>query len=60
MVRLKSDAPSEGPEDSNLGETIANERILVGDRLDFLSTPAYGKDDPAVSRDLAPRHQEMA
>src|SRR5436190_18611338 len=47
-------------DDANVGETFRVERVLLRDRFDGVATLADGKDDPAVARNLAARHEEVA
>ena len=47
-------------DDPEVGEAVLVKRIFLDDGLDLPSTGADGQDDPAVSRYLSTRDQEIA
>ena len=47
-------------DDPEIGEALLAERILRGNRFDFLAALPDRQDDPAVARNPAPRHEEVA
>ena len=46
--------------DAKIGETELEERILLDDGLDVGSTLSHRQDDPAISRYLSTREQEVS
>ena len=46
--------------DSKVGEIVHIKRIFLDDGFDLPSILADGQDDPAISRFLSTRHQEVA
>ena len=47
-------------DDARLGKSVLDKRIFRDDGSDLLSVPADRQDDPAISRHLAARDQEIA
>src|SRR5262249_33204642 len=47
-------------DDSKVGEAVHVERIFCDDGFDLLSAFANDQDNPAISRDLSSRDQEIA
>jgi hypothetical protein len=47
-------------DDPEVGETMRMERIFLDNRFDVLTTLADRQDNPAISRDLSTRDQEIA
>lgn len=47
-------------DDANIGKAMDVERVFPGDRFDLGAALANRQDDPAISRDFSPRHQEVS
>jgi hypothetical protein len=47
-------------DDAKVSETVLVKRIFLDDGFDILPTLAHGQDDPAISRYLSTRDEEIA